>query len=123
MGSTRPAVGAALLLAVAAVIALTGCSDGGDGTTPGAGAAGGAKAVTIQDYVYEPARIVVPAGTTVSFANRDAAPHTATSKDSGLFDSGTIKKGETGEVTLEEPGTFAYYCLFHPFMKGTVVVE
>ncbi len=120
MGSPRPTVGAALLLAVA-VVALAGCGDSGDGdrATPGAAAA---KSVTIADYLYKPARIVVPQGTTVSFTNRDAAPHTATSKDSGAFDSGTIKEGKTGEVTLEETGTFAYYCLFHPFMKATVEV-
>ncbi len=125
MGSPHPTVGAALLLAVAG-LALAGCGGGGDGTdraTPGSNAAGDAKAVTIQDYLYEPARVVVPKGTTVTFANRDAAPHTATSKDSGAFDSGTIKQGETGEVTLNKSGTFAYYCLFHPFMEGTVIVE
>ena len=125
MGSPHPTVGAALLLTVA-VLALASCGDGGDGTdraTPNSSAAAGAKAVTIQDYIYEPARVVVPKGTTVTFTNRDAAPHTATSKASGAFDSGTIKQGETGKVTLEETGTFAYYCLFHPFMKGTVVVE
>jgi plastocyanin len=122
MGSTRPTVGAALLLAVAAVVALTSRDDSGDGTdraTPG----GKAKSVTIADYVYEPARTVVPVGTTVRFANRDAAPHTATSKRSGAFDTGTIRKGKAGEVVLEEPGTFAYYCAFHPFMKGTIEVS
>ena len=126
MGSTRPTVGAALPLAVVGAL-LVGCGDGGDGTdraTPGAsGNAQSAKAVTIADYVYEPARIVVPAGTAVTFTNRDAAPHTATSKESGAFESGTIKRGESGEVTLEESGSFAYYCLFHPFMKGTITVQ
>lgn len=122
MGSPRPTVGAALLLAAAAVVALTGCGDSGDGTdraTPG----GKAKSVTIADYVYEPARIVAPVGTAIRFANRDAAPHTATSKRSGAFDTGTIKQDKADEIVLEEPGTFAYYCLFHPFMKGTIEVE
>jgi plastocyanin len=26
-------------------------------------------------------------------------------------------------VTFDEAGTFAYYCRFHPFMKGTITVE
>jgi len=123
MGTPRPTVGAALLLAVAAVIALTGCSDSGDGTDRNARDGAQAMKVTIADYVYEPARIVVPQGTTISFTNRDAAPHTATSKASGAFDTGTIKKGGSGDITLTQSGSFPYYCLFHPFMKATLVVE
>jgi plastocyanin len=81
------------------------------------------KTVRIEDYLYKPATVTVPKGATVSFTNRDSTPHTATSKESGLFESGSIDTGKTGEVTLEKTGTFAYYCLFHPFMKGTIVVE
>lgn len=126
MGSTRPLVGAALLLVAIAVVLLVGCGGDGDGTdqsSSDAGAAGGAQAVTIQDYTYEPPRITVPKGTTVTFTNRDSTPHTATSKQSGLFESGSIDTGESGKVKLNESGSFAYYCLFHPFMKGTIVVE
>lgn len=123
--ATRPPVGAVLLLAAIAAL-IAGCGSSGDGTdqtSSPASAATGAKAVTIEDYIYEPASITVPKGTTVSFTNRDSTPHTATSKESGLFESGSIDTGKTGKVTLEETGTFAYYCLFHPFMKGTIVVE
>jgi len=115
-------VGVALLLAAAAL--LSGCgSDGGAGTDRDDADGASAGTVQIADFVYEPGRVVVPKGTTVSFTNRDAAPHTATSKESGAFDTGTIRQGQSGEIVLEESGTFAYYCLFHPFMKGTVVVE
>lgn len=122
MGTPRPKVGVALPLAVA-LVALAGC--GGEDTDRTASASGGAgtRAVTIRDYVYEPVKVVVPKGATIAFANRDAAPHTATSKRPGAFDTGTISKGESGEIRLNETGTFAYYCLFHPFMKGTIVVD
>lgn len=83
--------------------------------------AGGA--VTIRDYTYEPAAVTVPKGSTVTFTNRDSTPHTATSKESGLFESGSLGTGKSSQVVLDESGTFAYYCLFHPFMKGTIVVE
>jgi plastocyanin len=126
MGSTHPPVGAALLLPAVAAALLVGCGGSGDGTdrTPSSSSgAQSAKAVTIQDYTYKPARIVVPEGTTVTFTNRDSTPHTATSKESGGFESGSVDTDKSGKVTLEETGTFAYYCLFHPFMKGTIVVE
>ncbi|HET6997946.1 MAG TPA: cupredoxin family copper-binding protein [Solirubrobacterales bacterium] len=124
MGSTHPKVGAALLLAAAAV-SLIGCGGEGDGTdrtSSGSSARAQSAEVTIRDYIYEPATITVPTGTTVAFTNRDSTPHTATSKESGEFESGSIDSGESGQVTLRESGTFAYYCLFHPFMKGTIVV-
>ncbi len=132
MGSTRPPVGVALSLLAAIAALIVGCGgSSGDAdrssssadTTAGASKATAAEAVTIRDFVYEPETISVPVGTTLSVDNRDSAPHTVTSKQSGAFESGTIDGGKSGEVTLQEPGTFAYYCLFHPFMKGAVIVE
>ncbi|HEX6666987.1 MAG TPA: cupredoxin family copper-binding protein [Solirubrobacterales bacterium] len=114
----------ALTLAVCAAL-FAGCGGGDDTTATDTSSASsaGAEAVKIVDFEYIPPNITVPAGTTVSFENEDSAAHTATSKESGAFDSGTIKGGATGEIKLEQPGTFAYFCAFHPFMKGTIVVE
>jgi plastocyanin len=127
MGSTRPPVGAALSLLAAIAALLVGCGGSSDGTDRTSSAsspsASGTKAVTISDYEYAPETLTVPIGTTVTFSNRDSTPHTATSKQSGAFESGSIDTGKSAKVTLDEAGTFAYYCLFHPFMKGTVVVE
>jgi plastocyanin len=126
MGSTRPPVGVTSFLLAAAVL-IAGCGgsdDGADRTSSSAGGeAAGAKAVTIRDYLYEPGTLTVPVGTTVTFTNRDSTPHTATSKQAGAFESGSLDTGKSGKVTLDETGSFAYYCLFHPFMKGEVVVE
>jgi plastocyanin len=134
-GRIRPGVGAARFLpaAIAALlvgiaIPLAGCGGGGgtdstSASTASSSASSGPGAVTIVDYTYKPARIAVPAGTTVAFTNQDSTPHTATSKQSGAFETGSIDTGKTGEVTLERPGSYAYYCAFHPFMKGTIKVE
>ena len=123
MGSTRPPVGAGLSLLAAIAVWLVGCGGGGDGTDRTSRCGSDGTKVTIADYEYAPAEFIVPVGTTVTFSNRDSTPHTATSKRSGAFESGSLDTGQSGEVTLEEPGTFAYYCLFHPFMKGKIVVE
>jgi plastocyanin len=83
--------------------------------------------VQIRNFVNVPAAITVPAGTTVAFTNDDNAPHTATSGTSptsdGVFDSGTLTKGDSKTVKLTKPGTFAYYCAIHPFMKATVTIK
>ena len=49
-------------------------------------------------------------------------PHTATADDSS-FDTGDLDKGDSKSVTFDKPGTFTYYCRFHPFMKATVEVQ
>src|SRR5690349_3863171 len=99
MGSTRPSVGAApLVLAIAVlVVGCGGGDDGADRTSTSAEAAGGSGTVTIRDYTYEPAEITVPKGTAVTFVNRDSTPHTATSKDPGRFESGSLGTGKSGE--------------------------
>ena len=79
--------------------------------------------MTIADFAFAPPGLTVAKGTTVEFTNEDETSHTATAKGSGAFDTGTIKPGKSAEVTLEKTGTFAYYCAFHPFMKGTITVE
>ncbi|HUB99749.1 MAG TPA: cupredoxin family copper-binding protein [Solirubrobacterales bacterium] len=116
---------------VMAALVITGCGGGGDTDStpsgsppsPATTSASGPQAVAIADFTYEPAQLTVPAGTTVEFTNEDSTPHTATSKESGAFETGSIEKGKTGTVTLDKPGTYAYYCAFHPFMKGTITVE
>ena len=86
-----------------------------------------ADQVAIKDFLYDPEPITVAAGTNVTFTNRDAAPHTATSGESpnadGAFETGTLTKGQSRSVKLATAGTFAYYCAIHPFMKGTVTVR
>jgi plastocyanin len=119
----------AVLLALAVGLALSGIGCGGGGgtgsTATGSASSqgGGPPAVTISEYEYHPASITVPVGTVISFTNRDSTPHTVTSTQSGVFESGPIDTGKTKRIKLEKAGTYTYYCAFHPFMKGTVRVE
>jgi plastocyanin len=128
LGRTRPLAGVAGLLLASAALLLAGCGGGGDtgsssSTSATAASGAAAQSVTIADYTYKPETITVPTGTTVEFQNEDSTAHTATSTESGSFESGSIQPGKSGSITLKKAGTFAYYCAFHPFMKGTIVVE
>ncbi len=49
------------------------------------------------------------------------APHTSTA--TGAFDTGNLTKGDRKTIALKKPGTYAYICAFHPFMKATVIVR
>jgi plastocyanin len=77
--------------------------------------------VTIVDFAFQPAYVVVPAGGTVTWYNAGGAPHTATS-DWGTFDSGYMAPGGSSSVTFWSPGVFSYHCAIHPGMVGTVEV-
>jgi plastocyanin len=66
--------------------------------------------------------VSVPAGQAVSWPNQGAQAHTATAAD-GSFDTGLVQPGETGAVQFDTPGTFAYVCTPHPWMKGFVAVN
>ncbi len=113
---------AAALLATISLLVVGGGCGSDDETAEGGVTGGSGEGVVIADFAYMPAELTVEAGTTVSFPNRDSTAHTATADD-GSFDTGTIEGGESGSVALKQPGTYRYYCLFHPFIKGTVRVE
>lgn len=128
-----PVLLAAVAIAVGSllIIVLSDDASGGGGggggaasapTSSGQPAAAGSTKVNITDFKFMPATITVKAGSQVTWVNNDAAPHTATSGD-GAFDTNTLKKGDTKTVTLDKPGSYAYVCNFHPFMKATVVVR
>jgi plastocyanin len=110
-------------LAAVAALAVAGC--GGDEMTSGSGeaaAAGEDVQVLIADFAFDPQDITVEVGQAVTFINSDDAPHTATAEDDKSFDTGRLELDDEGELTFDEAGTYAYFCDFHPFMKGTVEV-
>jgi plastocyanin len=73
-------------------------------------------------WVFEPAEITVPAGTTVTWEWQADDKHSATADD-GSFDSGIIQqRGATWQHKFGGPGEFPYSCTPHPYMIGKVTV-
>lgn len=75
--------------------------------------------VSIEGFAFVPASISVAVGDTIIFTNNDGAPHTATADDAS-FDTGRLRRGNIGEVTVAAAGSTAYHCRFHPNMKGVI---
>jgi plastocyanin len=73
-------------------------------------------------WTYNPAVLTVRVGTTVTWTNTGAVVHTVTADDRKTFNSGVMKPKATFEFAPSSPGTFAYHCTYHPWMKGTLVV-
>ena len=78
--------------------------------------------VDIRDFTFIPADLTVNAGTKVTWVNYDSAPHTATGT-SASWDTGRLDRNDRGSVVFEEAGSFPYFCIYHPDMKGVVTVE
>ncbi|MBA2862012.1 cupredoxin family copper-binding protein [Methanococcus maripaludis] len=77
--------------------------------------------VLIEDFSYKPSSITVRVGATVIWIQKDSVRHSVTSNE-GVFDSGLLSKGISWNYTFNEAGTYDYYCIPHPYMKGTVEV-
>jgi plastocyanin len=90
---------------------------------PAADAAAEALAVEIKNFAFNPVEITVPAGGSIAWTNQDNAPHTATANDRDVLQSGAITFGESFTQVFDTPGTYEYFCEFHPNMNGTIVVE
>lgn len=83
-----------------------------------------ANSIDIKDYAFQPAKITVKKGTTVSWTNQDSDRHdvTPTDESTDFKASKLLAKGESYSYTFNTAGTFSYYCSPHPYMKGTVEV-
>ena len=127
-----------LVLALAGALAACGgrASDGG----PPAGAGTGPVKLTsscptdistephvvvdIAGFAYCPPNLTVAAGVEVAWRNADLAPHTVTHDGpGGQVESGSMAQGQTWATRFGVPGTYQYYCRFHPGMTGTIVVS
>lgn len=81
----------------------------------------GDPAVSIVDFHFSPATTTIHVGDTITWTNTGKQPHSATA-DNHSFDTGILHAGQSGSHTFTSAGTFTYFCVVHPFMKGTIVV-
>ena len=77
---------------------------------------------------FIPSPVTIDMGGTVTWENNDTAAHTATGGSategpSGVFDSSLVMAGSSFSHTFEDAGTFDYFCMVHPWMVGSVIVE
>lgn len=76
-----------------------------------------------QTWAFRPAQLAVKVGTKLTWTNSGAVAHTVTADQAGVFDSGSVDPKASFTFTFSAPGTFAYHCTFHPWMKATVTVS
>jgi plastocyanin len=73
---------------------------------------------------YDPDPLTVNQGDGVEWTNEDNTPHTVSSKQEGVFDSGIIDAAAKWLLNTADmqPAEYEYYCTLHPFMGATLVV-
>ncbi len=76
---------------------------------------------------FIPYEVSIAVGGEVIWSNVDSAAHTVTSGTppdaDGTFDSSLFMTGTTFEHTFDEAGTYEYFCMVHPWMKGIIQVS
>jgi plastocyanin len=122
-----------IVAVLAALLAATACGSGSGsgGATPststpsassGSAAASGGSTVEINNFMFLPATLTVPVGTTVTWKFDDSTQHTVSANDNS-FASSPMADGQTFTHTFTSAGTVAYHCSIHPFMTGTIGVK
>ena len=111
-GKTTAVAARALLLGIALLGGLSDCAPHPPRS----------QQITVRDFTYQPASIVVAAGDTIIWLNADFVPHTATADDNA-WDSKTLAAGATWRLVADTLGRYRYYCTFHPNMEGVIEVR
>jgi amicyanin len=102
------------------------------GAVVGSGMAGGvliaraqtpATVVSIDNFTFNPQKLTVKAGTTVTWTNKDDIPHGIAATGNSFTRSNALDTDNSYSFTFTTPGTYQYFCYIHPHMTGTIVVE
>lgn len=76
----------------------------------------------IIDFGFAPVELTVDSGTSVTWTNQGARPHTVTDRG-GTFDTNSLAPGESGTITFTVPGRYYFFCRINPVsMNGVLVV-
>jgi amicyanin len=78
--------------------------------------------IEIAKHTFSPPTLTVPAGTTVTWLNRDEDVHTVTST-TRAFKSAGLDTDDAYSYEFTKPGVYEYYCTLHPLMTGKVIVK
>lgn len=118
----------ALLGAAAALTIVTAACAGADGpngaTVPSTtGAPPRSASVEIVDGQFDPRRVEVAVGGSVTWINDDQTEHMVAWTAPNVIGSPLIGKAGSYTRSFDAPGEYRYYCTIHNEMKGEVIVR
>jgi plastocyanin len=78
--------------------------------------------ITISGMAFG-APLTVSPGATVTIVNADTVEHSVTSDPKGTFDTHVDGGAQKALTAPTKPGQYPFTCVYHPQMKGTLIVE
>jgi plastocyanin len=74
----------------------------------------------IVDFKFDPDSLEIDVGTTFTWRNEGARPHTVTDRG-GTFDTGPIAPGANASITFSTPGRYFLFCRINPSKMNAVL--
>lgn len=112
MDRTRPRLPTPVAAFATMLFMLAACSPDGSAMA----------SVTIKSFKFDPDPITISVGDSIMWTNEDPVGHTVTARDDS-FNTGMFFPDDSATITFDIAGTFRYFCVTHPEMVGTVLVE
>ena len=83
--------------------------------------------VMTQLFQYQPGRLEIKAGTTVTWVNQDEIQHTVTlgtpESRNAAVSLPLPRQGATASFTFDHPGDYEYFCERHQSMLGQIHIQ
>lgn len=77
--------------------------------------------VEISQMQFKPAELTVSKGDKVVFVNKDIVTHDVTEATGKSWQSPALTTGKSWSIVVTQ--NQAYYCSYHPVMKGKIIVK
>ncbi len=108
-----------LLIIAIVALGVTGCTAYQSSFQASAQEVTPRKLIIISDYQFQPGRVTVRQGDTITWRNLDSSEHSLYYNNA---ESDLLEKNEEFSIIASVPGVFEYRSGNHPFMTGTIIV-
>ncbi len=82
----------------------------------------GAVEAAMVGIAFVPTAIAAKVGDVITWTNDDTVQHTASLTEDPTCTTPRLDPGTSGGLTFSAPGTYAFFCMVHANMTGTIEV-
>lgn len=94
----------------------------GTATSENSPTANARATITIENMAFGNPLTVAP-GAEITVANNDSVEHSVTSQAAGAFDVHVDGQMKKTLIAPKQAGEYPFHCVYHPNMKGTLIVK